>query len=107
LHADSHITRLFGDAIGLKSQAQCDFEAEFEALCGCPLEQFTGSHYFSRIDRPMLVLHGDNDCEIPHAHGLRYGELKQCDFVSLKDIGHRDILYAPEVGERVGRFMAS
>jgi pimeloyl-ACP methyl ester carboxylesterase len=101
------LTRAFGDAIGLKSQAQINFEAEFEALCDCPIKQFTGSDYFSRINRPMLVLHGDNDCEIPHAHGLRYGELETCDFVSLKDLGHRDILYAPEVGERVGRFMAS
>ena len=103
----AYITRVFGDAIGLTSQAQSDFEAEFEALCECPLEFFTGSHYFSRLNRPMLVLHGDNDCEIPHAHGLRYGELEQCDFVLLKDVGHRDILYAQEVGKRIGQFMAA
>ena len=103
----AYITRGFGDAIGLTPKAQNDFEAEFEALCECPLESFTGSHYFSRIDRPMLVLHGDTDCEIPHAHGLRYGELEHCDFVSLKDIGHRDILYTSEVGERIGQFMAA
>jgi pimeloyl-ACP methyl ester carboxylesterase len=103
----AYVTGVFGGAIGLNSQAQCDFEAEFEALCDCPLEDFTGLKYFSRIDRPMLVLHGDHDDEIPHAHGMRYGELVQCEFVSMKDIGHRDILYAPEVGRRIGQFMAA
>jgi pimeloyl-ACP methyl ester carboxylesterase len=103
----AYVTRIFGDTIGLKPQAQTGFEAAFEALCECPLEHFTGSNYFSRIDRPMLVLHGDSDSEIPHAHGLKYGELKQCEFVSLEKIGHRDILYAPEVGERIGHFMVS
>jgi len=103
----AYFTRGFGDALGLTLRAQNDFEAEFEALCECPLEFFTGSHYFSRIDRPMLVLHGDNDCEIPRAHGLRYGELEHCDFVSLRDVGHRDILILPEVWERIGQFMAA
>ena len=101
------VIHAFEDAIGLQPQAQSDFEAKFEALCECPLDHFTGSKYFSRIDRPMLVLHGDNDCEIPQTHGLRYGDLGRCDFVSLKNVGHRDILYVPEVGERIGRFMAS
>jgi esterase/lipase len=106
-NANACLTRAFGDAIGLQGQAQSDFEAEFEALCDCQLDHFTGSKYFSRIDRPMLVLHVDNDCEISQTHGLRYGDLGRCDFVSLKNVGHRDILYVPEVGERIGRFMAS
>jgi pimeloyl-ACP methyl ester carboxylesterase len=103
----AYVMRAFGDAIGLQSQAQSGFEAQFESLCECPLEDFTGTHYFSRINRPMLVLHGDKDREIPHAHGSRYGELEQCDFVSLNGLGHRDILYAPEVGRRIGHFMAA
>ena len=101
------VTQSFGDALGLSLQAQSNFEELFENLCDCPLRDFTGSNYFLRINRPMLVLHSKDDCEIPYEHGLHYRDLPQCQFVSLEDMGHRSILYAPEVLAHVARFMDS
>lgn len=103
----AYVTQSFSDGLGLSLQAQSDFETLFENLCDCPLQDFTGSNYFSRINRPMLVLHSKDDCEIPYEHGLHYRDLPQCQFVSLKDMGHRSILYAPEVRACVARFMDS
>ena len=104
-NGSADVTQTFGDALGLRQQAQNNFEAMFENLCDCQLGDFTGSKYFSRINRPLLVLHSKDDSEIPYEHGLHYRELPQCQFVSLEDMGHRSILYAPQVSDCVARFM--
>jgi pimeloyl-ACP methyl ester carboxylesterase len=101
----AYVTQAFGDALGLGPQAQSGFETVFENLCGCQLGNFTGSKYFSRINRPLLVLHSRDDCEIPYEHGLHYRNLPLCQFISLEDLGHRSILYAPQVSDCVARFM--
>jgi hypothetical protein len=101
------VTQTFGDALGLSPQAQSDFNTTFETLCECELDEFTGSKYFSRINRPLLVLHSTDDCEIPYVHGLTYSDLPLCQFVPLHHFGHRDILYSRDVRDHVGRFMAS
>jgi pimeloyl-ACP methyl ester carboxylesterase len=103
----AYVTRRFGDELGLGVQAQSDFESAFEAACDCSLSDFTGSKYFARIDRPLLVLHGEDDVEVPVDHGQHYGELAHCQFVCFEQIGHRDILYAPAVRDHVARFMAA
>lgn len=103
----AYVTQSFSDGLGLNLQAQSNFETLFENLCVCPLRDFTGSNYFSRINRPMLVLHSKDDCEIPYEHGLHYRDLPQCQFVLLKEMGHRSILHAPEVSACVARFMDS
>ena len=102
----AYVTRRFGDELGLGPQAQSDFEAAFEAACNCSITNFTGSKFFARINRPMLVLHGENDFDVPVDHGEHYGELTDCQFISFKNLGHRDILYAPSVSDHVARFMA-
>ena len=103
----AYVTQIFGDALGLSPQVQRGFEAVFEKLCNCHLEDFTGSKYFSRINRPLLVLHSKDDSEIPYEHGLHYRDLPQCQFVSFEDMGHRSILYAPQVSDCVAQFMDS
>ncbi len=103
----AHMTQIFGDALGLSQQAQNGFEAIFEKLCDSRLKEFTGTKYFSRINRPLLVLHSRDDSEIPYEHGLHYRDLPQCQFVSLEDVGHRSILYAPQVSDCVAQFMDS
>jgi pimeloyl-ACP methyl ester carboxylesterase len=101
------VTQTFGDALGLTREAQSHFETAFEQVCACHLEDFTGSKYFSRINRPLLVLHSTDDSEIPYEHGLHYSDLPQCQFVSLQHLGHRAILASSTVGDHVARFMAS
>ena len=103
----AYVTHTFGVALGLSHQAQSNFETTFEHLCDCELRNFTGSKYFLRINRPLLVLHSTDDCEIPYEHGLHYQDLPQCQFVSLEHLGHRKILYSLAVGEHIARFMAS
>ncbi len=103
----AYVTQTFVHALGLSPPAQSQFDTAFEELCDCPLSEFTGSRYFSRINRPLLVLHSEDDCEIPYEHGLNYRSLPQCQFVSFEDMGHRSILCAPQVSNCVARFMDS
>jgi pimeloyl-ACP methyl ester carboxylesterase len=103
----SDCTRRFGEALGLSSGAQRGFETELESVCECSLEEFTGSKFFGRIDRPLLVLHCEDDAEVPYEQGLHYCQLPQCSFVSLSRVGHRDILADPEAIESVSRFMSN
>ncbi len=106
-NTSADVVRNFGSAIGLNSKAQRGFEAVLERLCDCPLEDFTGSKYFSRINRPMLVLHSKDDREVPYEQGLKYRALPNCRFVPLKSLGHRDILHAPKVMRAVTSFMSA
>jgi pimeloyl-ACP methyl ester carboxylesterase len=103
----AEFARRFGEGLGLNPDAQRGFEIEFETVCECPLRDFTGTKYFGRVDRPMLVLHSEDDTEVPYEQGLHYCDLPQCQFVSLALVGHRDILYAPQVIDNVSAFMVS
>ncbi len=103
----AEVVRSFGGSLGLHSAAQTCLETEFEALCACPLGEFTGSKFFSRIDCQLLVLHGRDDKEVPFRHGLEYQSLAHCQFVPLNSTGHRDILSSAGAVRHVSHFMAA
>lgn len=106
-NASAYVTHSFGEAIGLNPKAQNSFDSKFENLCCCGLKDFTGSNYFARIDRPLLVLHSTDDSEIPYDHGLQYSKLPKCQFISLDHLGHRNILNSDKVRNHIARFMVS
>ena len=106
-NTSADIVRKFGVAIGLNLKAQRGFEATLERVCDCSLDDFTGSKYFARINRPMLVLHSKDDREVPYEQGLKYQSLSNCRFVPLNSLGHRDILHAPKVMRAVSKFMSA
>jgi pimeloyl-ACP methyl ester carboxylesterase len=105
-NAAADVIRSFGGSLGLHPQAQNQLETEFETLCGCPLGEFTGAKFFSRINCPMLVLHGRDDHDVPYRHGLAYQTLPNCHFVPLNSTGHRDILSSAQAVRLVSEFMA-
>jgi pimeloyl-ACP methyl ester carboxylesterase len=105
-NAAADVIRSFGGSLGLHRQAQNQLETEFETLCACPLSEFTGSKFFSRINCPLLVLHGRDDHDVPYRHGLAYKALPNCRFVPLNSTGHRDILSSAQAVRLVSEFMA-
>jgi pimeloyl-ACP methyl ester carboxylesterase len=105
-NAAADVIRSFGGSLGLRPEAQNQLETEFETLCECPLGEFTGSKFFSRINCPMLVLHGRDDHDVPYRHGLAYQALPNCQFVPLNSTGHRDILSSAQAVRLVSEFMA-
>jgi pimeloyl-ACP methyl ester carboxylesterase len=103
--AAADMIQVFGGALGLHSEAQTCLETEFASLCACPMGEFTGTKFFSRINIPLLVLHGRSDQDVPFKHGSAYRTLPNCRFVALDSIGHRDILSSAKAIRRVSKFM--
>jgi pimeloyl-ACP methyl ester carboxylesterase len=103
--AAADIIQSFGGALGLRSEAQTCFETGFATECACSVGEFTGTKFFSRINIPLLVLHGRCDRDVPFRHGLAYRTLPNCQFVPLDAIGHRDILSSAKAIRRVSNFM--
>ncbi|WP_204269575.1 hypothetical protein, partial [Citrobacter freundii] len=60
----------------------------------------------ARSDRPTLIVHSRDDREIPFADAERLaGAGSATEFAPMERLGHRRILYAPEVIGRVVAFM--
>jgi pimeloyl-ACP methyl ester carboxylesterase len=102
----ANVAHNFGAAIGLQGQGQAQFEARLEAASGRALADLTGSLLYKSVGVPILVLHSEDDREVPFNQGLKYRALPNCDVVPLQGLGHRRILYAPEVTESVAGFLA-
>jgi pimeloyl-ACP methyl ester carboxylesterase len=105
-NAAADMIQSFGGSLGLQAEAQTCLETGFASQCACSLGEFTGTKFFSRINIPLLVLHGRSDQDVPFKHGSAYRALPNCRFVPLDSIGHRDILSSAKAIRRVSRFMA-
>jgi pimeloyl-ACP methyl ester carboxylesterase len=101
----SNVARNFGAAIGIGPAAQAYYEKRLEADGGRPLGQLTGAALYGPAAVPMLALHSDDDAEVPVAQGIKYGALPHCTFEQLSGFGHRRILYAALVVQRVAAFL--
>ncbi|MFX5784983.1 hypothetical protein ABTE36_21075, partial [Acinetobacter baumannii] len=57
-------------------------------------------------DTPMLIVHSRDDREIPFADAERLARAGSAtEFAPMDRLGHRRILYAPEVIARIVEFM--
>lgn len=100
--------RQFGQAVGLSAAAQAAMDRRALDITGRPLTSFVGSDYLRQTRTRTLVIHARDDKEVgfSNAEALKAAG----DFVTLHDVdglGHRRILYAPEVVEAAARFITS
>ncbi len=99
--------RQFGRVVGLSAAAQEAMENHVAHVAGRPLESFVGADYLEQTKTPTLVIHARDDKEVPFADAQALAAAG--DFVALKEVrglGHRRILYAPQVTEMAARFVA-
>lgn len=100
------ITRRFGQMTGLGQAAQSAFERALSARGGRPLDELKVSTMLARNDTPTLIVHSRDDREIPFADAERLARASStAEFAPVDRLGHRRILYAPEVIGRVVAFM--
>lgn len=96
----------FGRAVGLSAAAQAAMDHRAFDITGRPLTTFVSADYLKESRTPALVIHARDDKEVGFANAEA---LKAAgDFVTLKEVaglGHRRILYAPEVTEAAARFI--
>ncbi|MCU4178745.1 alpha/beta fold hydrolase [Bosea sp. BH3] len=103
----TQITRQFGSAIGLGRRGQAALERRIHVVAGNPVEVFEGREQLAAIGLPTLLIHDRQDRELGFQHAQALAEAGP--FVTLEateGLGHRRILQARPVAERVARFVA-
>ncbi|MBX5185457.1 alpha/beta fold hydrolase [Rhizobium sp. NZLR5] len=98
----------FGRMIGLRPAAQAALENEVRHVTGRRLEDFDAGDAASAIGRPVLVIHAEDDKEVPPAHAKRYqaaGEGVRLFWAN--GFGHRRILAAAPVLAAITAFLGA
>jgi len=105
---EAHSTKPIEDAVGWAMEGGPDI---LEAEAARPRPEVPDSEIFTKIDRPVLVLHGTEDRIQPHRVGEEAARLSQGSLVSMMGSGHIPNLRDPvrvnlllrEFVDRLGR----
>ncbi len=97
-NAFGEVTGTFARERGLSRAAQRHYERHLERLACRPIRSFRADRFLEVIDRPALLIHADNDAEIPlhNAEGIA-ARCPKARLLVMPGLGHRKILYAPPV----------
>jgi len=96
------VTAGFASALSLSEASQRFFEDRLANVLGRPLQSLNGNDMFSASGVPLTVLHCRTDREVPFEQGERYKMLgHQAQFIELLGVGHRRLLYNPDVIDHV------
>ncbi|MGG7579345.1 alpha/beta hydrolase [Rhizobium sp. Nf11,1] len=97
----------FGRMIGLRAAAQAALENEVHRVTGRRLGDFDANNTAGSTGRSVLVIHAEDDKEVPAAHARRYGAAsKRVRLFWAKGFGHRRIIGAPPVLGAIAAFLA-
>jgi pimeloyl-ACP methyl ester carboxylesterase len=106
----SEMTWLFkelGRMLALGRPAQAALERHVETIAGVPLEAFDAANSVGTLSVPMLVVHAEDDKEVPASHARRYGAAGPNVTVHWANgLGHRRIVSADAVIDRIADFFA-
>lgn len=109
--APSSITDVFNNfagAVGLGRASLAAMRARVQLLSGRSVEELDGVAVARRLDRPLLVVHAEDDKEVHVGHAQRYiGVSPHIRHLWANGHGHRRIVSAPEVIRAVGAFLLS
>ncbi|TAA61480.1 alpha/beta hydrolase [Shinella sp. JR1-6] len=106
----SEMTWLFKDLgrfLKLGPKAQGALESHVERIAGAPLSAFDAANGAGRLKSPMLVLHAEDDKEVPALHARRYAASgPNVTLEWANGFGHRRIVSAEPVIDRIVQFLA-
>ncbi|MGX5722661.1 alpha/beta hydrolase [Shinella zoogloeoides] len=106
----SEMTWLFKDLgrlLKLGPRAQAALESHVERIAGAPLSAFDAANGAGRLATPMLVLHAEDDKEVPALHARRYAAAgPNVTLEWANGFGHRRIVSAEPVIDRIVDFLA-
>lgn len=99
--------RDLGRMLGLGGPAQAALEAHVERIAGVPLSAFDAARGAGRMRAPMLVIHAEDDKEVPALHARRYADTgPNVTLAWANGFGHRRIVSAEPVIDRIVGFFA-
>ena len=99
------VLRDFLRLIRLPDRALPSMIAALEARVKAPMASFEVEAFAPRIHVPVLVVHDTDDREVPYADGERLAGVFGARLLTTNGLGHRRILYAPEVIAAVVEFI--
>lgn len=107
--APSEMTWLFkgiGKMFGLAPRAQAAFEGMVERLSGRRVDYYDATRILSALRKPVLVIHAEDDKEVPADHARRYGAAgPNVELHWANGLGHRRIVSAAPVIEKITAFL--
>jgi pimeloyl-ACP methyl ester carboxylesterase len=96
----------FASAVGLGRASLAVMRGRVHLLSGRRIEELDGVAVARRLDRPLLVVHAEDDKEVNVGHAQRYiGVSPQIRHLWANGHGHRRIVSAPEVIRAVAEFL--
>jgi pimeloyl-ACP methyl ester carboxylesterase len=116
LHADRLVTigspasvpevlQDFQRLVALPDRALPAMIRALEERVHAPMSSFEVAAFAPDVSMPVLVVHDTEDREVPYADGPRLAELLGARLLTTRGLGHRRILYAPEVVTAVIEFI--
>ncbi|MDB4882297.1 MAG: hydrolase, partial [Gemmatimonadetes bacterium] len=71
-----------------------------------PVSSFAIDALATAVTIPVLIVHDTDDDEVPYANGIRFAELlPSARLVTTSGLGHRRVLFAPDVVSAVVDFI--
>ena len=99
------ILREFQELIHLPERAMPAMLRALEQRVGATMESFDIATFAERITVPVLVVHDSDDVEVPYVNGVRLSEMFGAPLFTTSGLGHRRVLFAPEVVATVVDFV--
>jgi pimeloyl-ACP methyl ester carboxylesterase len=101
-----NLVRAFALFIGLRGKALNVFMQKTEEETELPFSTLNLASRVASLDKPLLVIHDEDDVEVPFAGASRYKHsIVQGEFYATKGLGHRKIMQSPEVLQKVADFI--
>jgi pimeloyl-ACP methyl ester carboxylesterase len=98
----------FAAAVGLSKRGEAAFIASVEAHFGRPASDFDVRRVAAKVDLPMLVIHDQNDRQVPVVEAARAAHaLRGAELIVTRGLGHNRLLADPAVVKAVIDFVAS
>jgi pimeloyl-ACP methyl ester carboxylesterase len=101
-----NVVSAFAHFIGLRGKALKMFMLDAETEVGLPFSTLDLASRVQTINQNLLIIHDEQDIEIPFAEGRRYeGQIKQGEFFATQGLGHRKIMQSDKVLQKVTDFI--
>lgn len=101
-----HFPRVFSHWLGLSGHLSERMRSAIESRIGITMAELRGSLLAPRMSAPLLVVHDEDDTEVPWQDGKTYMEAwPGSRLITTKGLGHRRILREPHVLRDVAEFI--
>lgn len=98
----------FVSKLELKPEFSSHLQQHFEKKYNEPMENYSGHSAAKMVDIPVLVIHDENDYEVPVETSINiHDNLKNGELLITQHLGHRKILGNPFVIEKTIEFITN